>query len=54
MYDHSAGVTMNKGIELMKKGDYEAARQYYDAAIRKNGSRISIALSFTCGSESGS
>jgi tetratricopeptide (TPR) repeat protein len=35
MYDYSAGVTSNKGTELTKKGDYEAARQYYDAAIRR-------------------
>src|SRR6266571_903758 len=34
IYDASAAVTTNKGTELMKKGDYEAARQYYDAAIR--------------------
>ena len=29
----SVGVTMNKGNELANKGEYEKARQYYDAAI---------------------
>jgi tetratricopeptide (TPR) repeat protein len=53
MYDGSAAVTMNKGIELLKKGDYEGARQYYDAAIRKNGSHISIALNSSAISENG-
>ena len=29
----SIGVTMNKGVELADKGDYDKACQYYDAAI---------------------
>src|ERR1043165_8234037 len=29
----SVSVTMNKGVELADKGDYEKARQYFDAAI---------------------
>jgi tetratricopeptide (TPR) repeat protein len=29
----SVGVTMNKGVELADKGDYEKALQYYNAAI---------------------
>jgi tetratricopeptide (TPR) repeat protein len=29
----SLGVTMNNGVELADKGEYEKARQYYDAAI---------------------
>jgi tetratricopeptide (TPR) repeat protein len=36
MYDATAAVTAKKGNELLKKGDYEAARQYYDAAIRRD------------------
>lgn len=55
IYDYSAAATANKGTELMKKGDYEAARQYYDAAsgTTRNGPSISIAVCCSHGSESG-
>lgn len=33
VYDASTAVTINKGTEMLNKGDYEKARQYYDAAI---------------------
>lgn len=36
MYDRSAGMTLHKGNELLKKGDYEAAGHYYDAAVHRD------------------
>ena len=32
----SLGRTMNKGVELVDKGDYEKARQFFDAAIAQD------------------
>jgi hypothetical protein len=45
MYDDSAGQTMTKGTELAESENYEKARQYFDAAIRrdpKSGLRTSV------------
>jgi tetratricopeptide (TPR) repeat protein len=36
MYDDSAGQTMTKGTELAESENYEKARQYFDAAIRRD------------------
>ena len=36
MYDNSAGQMMTKGTELVESGNYEKARQCYDAAIARD------------------
>jgi len=50
----SVGTTMNKGVELAGKGDYEKARQLFDAAMAqdpRHGPCISIVLMCSCISE---
>jgi hypothetical protein len=50
----SLGTTMNKGVELADKGDYDKARQLYDAAMpktRRHGRCISIVVMSSCISE---
>jgi tetratricopeptide (TPR) repeat protein len=47
----SLGETMNKGVELADKGDYDKARQLYDAAIAQDPKAcrsISIVVMSSC------